>query len=78
MKSPLVVAPGSINVDLILKTTSLKGPKTFHGDYAESQGGKGSNQAIAARRAGTDDSDVISMFSTHPKNIAEPARPDKA
>jgi ribokinase len=58
MKPPLVVAPGSINVDLILKTTSLKGPKTFHGDYAESQGGKGSNQAIAARRAGTDDRDV--------------------
>lgn len=53
MGSHLIVAPGSINVDLILKTDVLKGPKTFQGAYTESQGGKGSNQAIAARRAAT-------------------------
>lgn len=47
----LVVAPGSINVDLILRTDVCKGPKTFRGDYRESQGGKGSNQALAGRRA---------------------------
>ncbi len=47
----MIVAPGSINIDLILRTDVLKGPKTFRGQYRESQGGKGSNQAIAARRA---------------------------
>lgn len=52
MGSHIVIAPGSINVDLILRTDVLKGPKTFRGRYSESQGGKGSNQAIAARRAG--------------------------
>ncbi|MEE2832844.1 MAG: ribokinase [Candidatus Latescibacterota bacterium] len=52
MGSHIVIAPGSINVDLILRTDVLKGPKTFRGCYSESQGGKGSNQAIAARRAG--------------------------
>ena len=52
MGSHIVIAPGSINVDLILRTDVLKGPRTFRGRYSESQGGKGSNQAIAARRAG--------------------------
>ena len=52
MRAHIVIAPGSINVDLILRTHVLKGPKTFRGQYSESQGGKGSNQAIAARRAG--------------------------
>jgi ribokinase len=52
MGTHIVIAPGSINVDLILRTDVRKGPKTFRGRYAESQGGKGSNQAIAARRAG--------------------------
>ena len=52
MGSHIIVAPGSINIDLILRTDVLKGPKTFRGQYSESQGGKGSNQAIAARRSG--------------------------
>lgn len=51
MGGHIAVAPGSINIDLILKTGSLKGPKTFRGQYAESLGGKGSNQAVAARLA---------------------------
>lgn len=51
MGKHIVVAPGSINIDLILKTDALKGPKTFKGNYRESQGGKGSNQAVAARLA---------------------------
>ncbi|MFH1569824.1 MAG: PfkB family carbohydrate kinase [Gemmatimonadota bacterium] len=51
MGSHIAVAPGSINIDLILKTDVLRGPKTFRGDYTESQGGKGSNQAVAARLA---------------------------
>ncbi len=52
MGAQITIAPGSINVDLILRTDVRKGPKTFRGRYAESQGGKGSNQAIAACRAG--------------------------
>ena len=51
MGSHIAVAPGSINIDLILKTDTRKGPKTFKGHYRESQGGKGSNQAVAARLA---------------------------
>jgi ribokinase len=54
MDGHIVIAPGSINVDLILRTDVHKGPKTFRGRYSESQGGKGSNQAIAARRAAAD------------------------
>ena len=51
MGAHICVAPGSINIDLILRTDALKGPKTFKGEYRESQGGKGSNQAVAARLA---------------------------
>ncbi|MEW6753592.1 MAG: ribokinase [Candidatus Latescibacterota bacterium] len=51
MGGHIAVAPGSINIDLILKTGSLRGPKTFRGAYTESQGGKGSNQSVAARLA---------------------------
>ena len=54
----ICVAPGSINIDLILKTDSLKGPKTFKGDYTESQGGKGLNQAVAARLASKAEAEV--------------------
>lgn len=59
MPAPLVIAPGSINVDLVLKTDVLKGPKTFRGQYGETQGGKGSNQALAARRASADQREVV-------------------
>ena len=54
MGSHIIIAPGSINVDLILRTDVRKGPKTFRGRYAESQGGKGSNQAVAAKRTSID------------------------
>lgn len=47
----ILIAPGSINVDLILRTDTVRGPKTFRGRFSQSQGGKGSNQALAARRA---------------------------
>lgn len=58
MGGHIVIAPGSINVDLILKTDVLRGPKTFQGRYCESQGGKGANQAVAARRASVGDRGV--------------------
>lgn len=66
MSRPLVVAPGSINVDLILKTSVLKGPKTFQGAYSESQGGKGSNQALAARRAADRDVFLVGCVGDDP------------
>ena len=54
----ICVAPGSINIDLILKTDALKGPKTFKGEYTESQGGKGLSQAVAAKLAGEAEAEV--------------------
>ena len=59
MGSHICVAPGSINIDLILKTDTLKGPKSFKGVYTESQGGKGLNQAAAARLAGGPEAEVV-------------------
>lgn len=45
---------GSINLDLVAQTPSLPQPgETLHGSgYFEAPGGKGANQALAARRAG--------------------------
>jgi len=58
MGSHLCIAPGSINIDLILRTDILKGPKTFKGDFAESQGGKGCNEAVSIRRSSNLERDV--------------------
>jgi len=58
MGAYICIAPGSINIDLILKTDILKGPKTFKGHYTESQGGKGANEAVAIRRASNEERDV--------------------
>jgi len=58
MGSHLCIAPGSINIDLILRTDILKGPKTFKGDFTESQGGKGCNEAAAIRRSSNLERDV--------------------
>jgi ribokinase len=47
---------GSINVDLVTRVARIPGPgETVRGsDYALIPGGKGANQALAARRAGAD------------------------
>ena len=58
MGAHICIAPGSINIDLILKTNVLKGPKTFKGCYSESQGGKGANEAVAIRLASNEERDV--------------------
>ena len=49
-----VIAVGSINVDLVVRTSRLPGPgETVAGDdLARHHGGKGGNQAVAAARAG--------------------------
>jgi ribokinase len=50
----MIVVFGSINLDLITRVERIPGPgeTTLGVDYATSPGGKGANQALAARRAG--------------------------
>jgi ribokinase len=52
----VIVVFGSINLDLITRVERIPGPgeTTLGGDYATSPGGKGANQALAARRAGAE------------------------
>ena len=50
----MIIVFGSINVDLVTRVARTPGPgETVRGsDYALIPGGKGANQALAARRAG--------------------------
>jgi len=50
----MIVVFGSINVDVLFPVLHLPGPgeTVLGGDYALMPGGKGANQALAARRAG--------------------------
>jgi ribokinase len=52
----MIVSFGSINVDLIVPVPRLprSGETLLGGDYALLPGGKGANQALAARRAGAE------------------------
>ena len=53
MDDARVVVVGSFNVDHVWRVASLPQPgATLSGDYASGPGGKGFNQAMAARRAG--------------------------
>ena len=53
---PRVVVIGSSNTDMTVRLPSLPAPgQTLLGDaFATSPGGKGANQAVAARRAGAE------------------------
>ena len=50
-----IVVVGSINIDLLLKTSTLplKGETVFGDYYKKTLGGKGANQAVAASRLGS-------------------------
>jgi ribokinase len=52
----MIVVFGSINVDLLVPVRNLPAPgeTVLGGDYAIAPGGKGANQALAARRAGAE------------------------
>ena len=52
----MILVFGSINVDLIVPVPHLPGPgeTVLGGDYSLLPGGKGGNQALAARRAGAE------------------------
>ena len=52
----MIVVFGSINIDLVTKTERIPAPgeTVIGGDYAKAPGGKGANQALAARRAGAE------------------------
>ncbi|MBH2010446.1 MAG: hypothetical protein I8H71_12160 [Xanthomonadaceae bacterium] len=50
-----VLVVGSFNVDHVWRVAALPAPgATLSGSYATGPGGKGFNQAIAARRAGVE------------------------
>ncbi len=49
----MIVVFGSINIDLVTRANiPAPGETTIGGDYLTAPGGKGANQALAARRAG--------------------------
>ena len=52
----MIVVFGSINIDLVTKTERIPAPgeTVIGGDYSKAPGGKGANQALAARRAGAE------------------------
>ncbi|HEV2185758.1 MAG TPA: ribokinase [Stellaceae bacterium] len=52
----MIVVFGSINVDVLVPVPHLpaRGETVLGGDYRVAPGGKGANQALAARRAGAD------------------------
>ena len=54
MKEPLVTVVGSSNVDFVIKAKKLpqKGETVTGGIFFKAYGGKGANQAVAAKRAG--------------------------
>jgi len=53
---PKIVVVGSANTDMVIQTQNLPEPgeTVLGGDYIQSQGGKGANQAVAAARLGAE------------------------
>jgi ribokinase len=53
---PNIVVVGSANTDMVVNVERLPEPgeTVLGGDYIQSQGGKGTNQAVAAARLGAE------------------------
>lgn len=53
MTSPQILVVGSVNIDLVLRAPHLPSPgeTVVDGEFYQSHGGKGANQAVAAARA---------------------------
>ena len=68
----MIVVFGSINVDLIVPVPNFPRPgeTVLGGDYALLAGGKGANQALAARRAGAE---VVLIGAVGADSFAAPA-----
>ena len=56
MMKPKIVVVGSANTDMVVKVQHLPGPgeTVLGGDFTQSRGGKGANQAVAAVRLGAE------------------------
>jgi len=56
MKPPSITVVGSVNLDLVVRCETLPGAgeTVLGGTFAKYPGGKGANQALAARRLGAD------------------------
>ncbi|HTU25527.1 MAG TPA: ribokinase [Pirellulales bacterium] len=56
MRTPQIVVVGSVNADMVVKSQRLPAPgeTVIGGQFVMVPGGKGANQAVAARRLGAD------------------------
>lgn len=69
---PAIVVVGSANVDMIVRSERLPGPgeTVVAGDFITAGGGKGANQAIAARRLGAKVTFVARLGADGPGRFA--------
>ena len=72
---PSIAVIGAVNVDLVVSVERLPGPgeTVTHGTFAQHQGGKGGNQAVAAARALGDAGDVTMICSVGDDDLGRSA-----
>ena len=70
---PRIVLFGSSNTDMTVRTPRLPAPgeTVLGGPFATTPGGKGANQAVAARRAGAE---VVFVTAVGDDDLDEPER----
>jgi ribokinase len=64
---PKIVVIGSANVDMIVRTERIPkmGETVLGGNFLQSRGGKGANQAVAAARLGAEVTFVARLGKDH-------------